>query len=1514
MDAEHGRHLTGPDCHAVVVGTGSHPAGARLADLPSAARSAAGLAAALHTACGMPEEQIHLLVDPEGPTEVLAAVAAAVERAEGGVVVFCYVGHGLLGPADQLYLATGTTDSTSARSTVHAVPYAEIRNLLSSAPVRPVVILDCCFSGLAETDQRGPRRDPYVSARPDGSYLLTSATHYAASFAPEGAEHTLFCGELLRLLAEGDAGGPKWFTLADVYRHLDRRLQHATARPHADTVGRMGDLVLAANPRHAPADGNPVREREGEPARDESPCPYPGMRPFLPEQRHLFFGREELTGALLDRVTRAAPDGPVVLVGPSGVGKSSLLRAGLGAALGASAPGPVLLVAAPGARPFHTLVARWAEAVGRPFGEVEQALGAGRFIGPADGERGRPGILVIDQLEEIFTHCEDPEERELFIRAIAGEESSEETPNGTGPRIVLGLRADYFGHCLRDPRLSRVVRAGQFTVPAMTEDELRSAIERPAAYAGLRLEDGLCDLLLRELHEARGGAGDAIALPFLAHALQETWAGRRGTLLTFGGYQETGGIGASVGRVADSLHDSLDATGRGELRELCLRMVRLVDGQGKAVRRRVRIDELTTDGPDDRTAALLRLLTDARLVIVDDGEAQLCHDSLLYGWPRLRDWINADLDGLLVRRRLGEAADAWAETGRPPSGLYAGEHLAASRSLTEDDGHALPIRPVERDFLRASGHAERRKRRLLMTGGAIVLALALLASTLAVMARRSQQETQARETVLIADQLAAQADTMRERDPQTAFALSLTAYRTARTSETRSSLYASYLSFTPANVKGSVDEPVLNVGFSSDSKVLGTSHRGGRVQLWDITRPTMPRRAGALDLDKSAVIAFHPRSPLLAVQSNLRLTVWDIADPQKPKRLAERRTPDQVAYTLAFSPDGRTLASGTGKGQLRLWDLAEPARPELRAERTVTTVELISLSFSPDGRRLVTGNGRGGPEGETSAQVKLWDVTDLGRPVALSTGIAESVMAVAFHPRRPFVASAGGAGKLTWWVVDGGRRLRQVEWDPDSFENSWGIGERMPSLSFRPDGTMLAAADSAGDLLLRRVGTTESALYEGSGENRRAAAEPVQAVAYSPDGTMVASGDVRGEVRLWPDRVPAPSIEGRPAYADPGTSVISEDGRFLATATFDEAFDNTANVWDVSKASAPRRVLTLPPPWQTGYFLPDRRPAVMVAHKYVEKTKDHVFRLWEFDGSGGRPSGGKDIHFTAADVATGVSPDGRLLAIGEQNGRRIDLWDVSDVRAPVRRAVIDTPVAPKWGAVWFAGKGALVTVEGSDLRFWDVSDPAHPRRAGSVKDGAALVSSAYLHGARLLVTEELAQEVSLWDLADLDRPRKLSGLPGAPGLYFPVGNGTLMTVLGDGTAQFWDLTNPRRPERIRSLRFDRPIESVVMSPDGGRAVTGEPYRIWAVRPDGQWQTPSLATLASAEQVELFPDDRSLMAVVQRDPILGVGDRTYLLDLDTDRVYDELCRTHPFTVDKDQWESLFPHIEWRSSCG
>ncbi|MER0247258.1 caspase family protein [Streptomyces sp. HSW2009] len=1511
MDRGDARDFGGPDCRAVVVGTGHHPADSRLASLPSASRSATAVARLLHTACGVAEDRITLITDPDGPTEVLAAVAAAVEAAAGGIVLFCFVGHGLLGPADQLYLAT--SGSTSADSSVHAVPYAEIRNLLGAAPVRPVVFLDCCFSGLARAARQGPRRDPYASARPDGSFLLASATHYAASFAPEGAQYTVFSEELLRLLEDGDSGGPKWFTLSDVYRHLDRRFQGAPTRPHADSTGRIGDLVLAANAQYvSPADGDGAESAAG-PAAD-GPCPYPGMRPFLPEQRHLFFGREELTTALLERLTDPATTAPTVLVGPSGVGKSSLLRAGLVAAVDSGGLGPVLMVAAPGARPFQMLTAKWAEAVGRPFDEVERELGAGRFTAPA-GLPNPPALLVIDQAEEIFTHCEDPEERELFIRALAGPAATDAdspAPVG-GPRIVLGLRADYLGQCLRDPRISRLVREGQFTVSPMGDEELRSAIVRPAENAGLRLEDGLADHLLRELRQEHGGAGDAIALPFLAHALQETWVRRRGTRLTFAGYQATGGIRTSVARAAERIYTALDAAERRELRQLLLGMVQLVNDHGKAVRRRVRVAELA-GGTD-----LLARLAAARLVIVDDGEAQLCHDSLLYGWPRLRDWIAADLDGLLVRRRLGEAADAWSAAGRPSSGLYAGKHLAASRMLAADDGPPLPLRPVEQDFLGASGRAERRKKNLFRTGTAIVLALAVIATSLAVLARRAQTDAEQRETRLIAQQLADQAESLRERDPQMALRLSLAAYRTARTPETRSSLYTSYLSLTPVDLPGS-SQPILNLAFSPDSEVLATSQRGGRVQLWDVSRPAVPRKAHAMELGSSAVLAFHPRKRLLAVQSTDGFTVWDVADADEPRRLAHRTVPRATAYTLAFSPDGRTVATGDKRGSLRLWDLTAPARPRLRTQQQVVTgVEVISVGFNRDGTLLATGNGRHGRNGRLLPQVKVWDVREPDRPVVRGTGTSESVMAVAFHPKRDLLVATGGLGTMEWWSVNPGGRLRAIrpKGEPDL---GWG-STSLPSLSFHRDGTELAAASDGGSALIRRVGPRESSLpAETERWDDLPAGEPVQAVAYSPDGRYLAAGEVHGTVRLWPERPPAPAVRGDLVSSLFTGASTSRDGKLLLTTENEGDDSYVTHVWDISRVERPRHGFTVPARWKDSHFLPGRRTPLLIGQSRAEGAPDLHFRLWEF-GARGRPRASGEITVTSSSVETDESADGRLLAIGVLDEGRTELWDLTDAQRPRRRAVLSTPAGQGSGNVWFPADRTLATVEDEDdLRLWDVSDPDRPRKAGLIEDGALYNSSGIGFGAvpsaKLVITQEVAENLRLWNVRDARNPQRGARLPAAPGRYFSVGHDEVATVLKDGTTRFWNVRDFRHPELKRTLRLGSGTESLQMGPAGDLAITGatDGYQLWSVPSNGAWRTPSIATLdKDVETVEFLPHARSSIAVHRSFGTQSNRKWTSFISLDTDRIYRELCRDNPLSVSTSDWEALLPHLEHRKSC-
>jgi len=496
----------------------------------------------------------------------------------------------------------------------------------------------------------------------------------------------------LRKLRE-HAGNP-------VYRELSRRAHYSPAALSDAAAGRRLPSLSVTLAYVSACSGDTAewerRWREvtaalREPTGQSEPggAPYIGLAPFDAADAHLFFGREEPVAELVDRVNGRRFAG---LFGPSGSGKSSILRAGLVAGRGNR---PTILFT-PGGRPLEECAVRLASFLEESPAVLRAEFAAdpanlGLRIRQALVDRGDDTdlLLVVDQFEEVFTLCADPAERDAFIAALL-------TASTGRARVAIGVRADFQDRCARHPGLAAALRDARVTVGAMTTEDLRRAITQPAVSAGCIVSTALVARMVSDV------AGEVAALPLLSHALLATWRRRQGTTLTVAGYEAAGGIHDALAGIAERTFAALTEDRQRVARRLFLRLISLGDSAEDG-KRRVSGREL---GADDATKSVLDALVGARLLTVDAGGVEIAHESLIRHWPRLRDWLAEDREGLRIQRALTRATDEWEALDRDPGALYQGLRLAAAAEWAARSGDAVTAR--ERAFLDASLSARRR--------------------------------------------------------------------------------------------------------------------------------------------------------------------------------------------------------------------------------------------------------------------------------------------------------------------------------------------------------------------------------------------------------------------------------------------------------------------------------------------------------------------------------------------------------------------------------------------------------------------------------------------------------------------------------------------------------------------------------------------------------------------------------------------------------------------------------------
>ena len=688
----------------------------------------------------------------------------------------------------------------------------------------------------------------------------------------------------------------------DVPAEIDTVLHRAAAVHPDDRYASMAEFLLAwreaatrpvavavTTGSLAPSDGAPATSTLASVALAVA-NPYKGLRAFDEADARDFHGRE----AVVDRLVALVHERRfVVVVGPSGSGKSSLVRAGLVPRLRAERR--LVAMAVPGARPVEEIAEALVQvAVEQPVGLTECLLDAGSLAGaiarllPDDaGEL----VLVLDQFEELWTLA-DPAVRDRLLDALVAASAAADSRL----RIVATVRADFYDRPLSHPSIGALVEGGSFSLAPLGPAEMERAMSAPAARLGVRLEPALAAELVADVSAQPAG------LPLLQYALTELFDHRDGGTMTMAAYEAIGGLAGALTSRAEAIHEGLGDTDRAAVRRLFARLV--APGEGtEDTRRRARRSELA-----GVPATVIDAYGAARLLTFDvdpfdrEPTVEVAHEALIRHWPRLRAWLDEDRDGLRVQRHLTDTAAGWDGRGRDAAELYRGARLAAANEWAER--HDDELAPTERAFVHESRRRARRSRRLAEAAvgalGVLVIA-ALVAAGLAVVQRRRADRN--------AVDAAANAAQARQKADEAA-----SSAQDAKTAQESSDLRR--LAFQAQTVAPQQPQLGLLLAVEAQRRAPGVDSDGALLATLDNLR--LVNRYVSLGERATAPGDVSGDHRLMAVQDGVEVILLD-GTTLAPTGV---RVPLAENGTVRLSPDGRELATGTAGGLVRRWDTA----------------------------------------------------------------------------------------------------------------------------------------------------------------------------------------------------------------------------------------------------------------------------------------------------------------------------------------------------------------------------------------------------------------------------------------------------------------------------------------------------------------------------------------------------------------------------------------------------------------
>jgi WD40 repeat protein/DNA-binding SARP family transcriptional activator len=1231
--------------------------------------------------------------------------------------------------------------------------------------------------------------------------------------APDPAEDVRELARLASRLLPKDAS----------FAELAQRVEVATDAPSADVLARACRTALEPAAIAAP---RRIEERN----------PYKGLRPFTEADARDFFGREGLIRRLVARLGEAGPGSRfLAVVGASGSGKSSVVRAGLVPAIRDGALGgpedPFVAAMFPGEHPIDELEAALLRIAVHPVPRLRERLESGSrgmlevvdLVAPGEAEV----VVVVDQFEEAFTHTTDERERELFLESLRVAAADPESRL----RVIVTLRADFYDRPLVYPRFGELLAEGTEAVPPLTPDELEQAIRGPAERIGARPEPGLVAEMIADVAHQPG------ALPLLQYALTELFEHRDEDRLTLAAYREIGGIAGALSARADRIYQSTEPHGRRATKQVFLRLVALGEGR-QDTRRRVPRGELDALDVDQEaieravnTFAGHRLLTFDREPSTREPTVEIAHEALLSAWERLRTWIDDAREHLRQERGLARAAAEWRGSGGDPSFLLRGARLEQLESWTATTD--LAIGRPERAYLKASVdqhdreqeeeerrrdhevRIERRSARRLRGLVAVFATAAIIATTLTIVAANQRSRAEREAGVAAARELAAAAVANLEADPEVSVLLAIEAVEATRSAD-GAALREAEEALHRAVVASRLDLEVPGVG-----GLLAWSRKGvfvtegpqdsGLIEIRDSETGERVRSFHGHDGDVTDVALSPDGSRLASTGEDGTLKVWD---PSTGRLLSSLAAPGD-AWGPSFSADGSLVAAAWEEpgDQVRVLDLSTD-----RVVSTIRVPQAIDTALSPDGKRVAVAQWW--PSGQVGA---VFDVSTGQKALALAGPnccASPRSRAVSWSPDGRLVAASSEGTARVWDAATGTVRYTLL-----------GHSSFVLSVAWSPDSSRLVTGSSDGTAKVWEIGS--DGVRERWSLSAQETKSGIVGVAFSPDGMRVMAGDASSSaVQVW-DLGPTGDAEwaNLPAPGHPAAEFMP-DGRHVLTSSWKGRVDRLAagavTIWDLQTGRDSR---TIGP--ATDYFNfesfavgPDGSSIALGGNSDPECCGGaSAVRAW--DTSTGEELWRIGHDRTVNEVA--FSPDGEYLAtadwegtakIVDRSGRVIQVlggpqanFNFSDVAFSLDGRLVATAEFDNRGRdrvrVWdWARRDVLLTIDAEGPWPQVEFDPNGPRVALSGSDGLA----------------------EIWDVESGERLAVLAGPPGGvKGLAFSPDGSRIATASVDGLVRLFDADTGARELRLRGSGCA--VEGVAFSPDGRKLASTSwcaGVRVWAL--------------------------------------------------------------------------------------